>query len=156
MLLNRNIEAEYILFRAIDIDENDDEILYWLFDILCRRKQLGLLSSIGNKLDKTKNELLYIKSLIKYLIITNKINELEDLFIEYFEKYKTDKEFVCFILSTAIRENNYRLTYMVSKTIFKNELFHDLTEPQERRLKNHFYLLIVKLLRENNDDNKNS
>jgi hypothetical protein len=146
--LNRNVEAEFIMSRAHEIDESNNEITYYFFDILCRRKQLGTLSTIGDKLDKSKDELMYIKSLIKYFLLTNREKELDDLLASSFENYKTDREFVWFVLISAIQNNNYHFTYMVSKTMFKKEFFCSLTKQQENRLKNHFYTMIKNLLNE--------
>ena len=153
--LKRNVEAEYILFCAYKIDHANNEILYYLFDILCRRKQLGLVSSIGDKLDKSKNELMYVKSLIKYFLLTRKENDLNNLFKDYFAKYKTDKEFVLFIFIAAIQNDNYYFTYMVFKTEFQQELFGSLSGPEERRIKSHFYKIIYNLLIEKIYDSKN-
>jgi hypothetical protein len=153
--LKRNVEAEYILFCAYKIDNANNEILHYLFDILCRRKQLGLVSSIGEKLDKSKNELMYVKSLIKYFILTRKKNDLDDLVKSYFERYKTDEEFVWFILIAAIQNDNYYYTYIVSKTNFQRELFGNLSGPEEKQIKNHFYKIINNLLIEKIYDIKN-
>jgi hypothetical protein len=153
--LNRNIEAEFILSRAYNLDKTNIDATYSYFDILCRRKQLSLISSIGEKIDKTKNELLYVKSLIKYYLVINKPNELNDLVKLYFERYKTDKEFVRLIYFSAIQNDDYQLTYMVSKTKFQIELFSDLSEPLERRIKRHFHLMILNSLSEKINDNKN-
>jgi hypothetical protein len=146
--LKRNVEAEFVLSQAHKIDENNNDITHYYFDILCRRKQLGLISTIGNKLNKLKNELMYIKSLIKYFLLTNKTNELNELIRSSFEKYKTDKEFVWLILIAAIQSNNYYFTYMVSKTLFQKILFCNLTKQEENRIKNHLYIIIINLLKE--------
>jgi len=153
--LNRNVEAEFVLLRAYSLDKINIDATYAYFDILCRRKQLSLIYSIGEKIDKTKNELLYVKSLIKYYLVISKPNELEDLVKSYFERYKTDREFVRLIYFSAIQNDNYQLTYMVSKTKFQIELFSDLSEPLERRIKRHFYLMILNSLSEKINDNKN-
>jgi len=153
--LKRNVEAEYILFSAYKIDNANNKILFFLFDILCRRKQLGLASYIGEKLDETENELMYVKSLIKYFLLTRKENDLYDLVKCYFDKYKIDSEFVWFILIAALQNNNYYFTYMVSETSFQQEFFCDLSKPQENRIKNHFYKMIINLLIEKIHDNKN-
>lgn len=153
--LERNIEAEFILSKTHEIDKNNNEITYYYFDILCRRKQLGLVQIIRDKLDKSKNELMYIKSLIKYFLLTNKIKELDELVMSSFEKYKTDREFVWFILIAAIQNNNYYYTYMVSRTLFQKELFCDLSKQYENRIKNHFYIIIINLLKDKIYDSKN-
>jgi hypothetical protein len=154
--LNRNVEAEFILFRTHGIDQTDKEVLYYLFDILCRRKQLGLVLVIGNKFDKTKDKLMYDKCLIKYFILTKRQNELEKLINSTFDEYKSDKEFVRLAYISSIQYDNYYFTYKISKTIYKDDLFRDLSEPLERRIKKHFYIMINNLLREKLHDNKNS
>ena len=153
--LNRNVEAEYILFCAYEIDKTNDEILYCLFDILCKRKQLGLVASIGEKIDKSKNELMYVKALIKFHLLTNRPKELDDTVKTYFKKYKNDIELVRLLFIAAIQNDNYQYTYMVSKTVYQQEFFSVLTGAMEHRIKHHFYLMIINLLRENNHDNKN-
>ena len=154
VLLNRNIEAEYILRRAYEIDNTNNEILYYLFDILCRRKQFGLVSSISEKLDKSKDELMYVKSLIKYFLLCNKEKELNELLQHYFEKYNGDKELVRLIFIAAIQNNNHYFTYMVSKTKFRQDLFSGLSGPVKSRIKNHFYIMINNLLKEKIHDIK--
>jgi hypothetical protein len=150
MELNRNVEAEYLLSRAHKIDEKNNEITYWYFDILCRRKQLCMLSSIEKKIKEANNELMYIKSMIKYFILTNKEKELYELVKSLFEKYKTDREFISLVLTAAIQNNNYYLTHLVSKTQFQKELFGSLSKQGQIRIKNHFYAMIINLLNEKN------
>ena len=154
IMLERNIEAEYILSRAYKIDDINNDILYYYFDILCRRKQFGLVSSIGEKLDRSKNDLMYIKSLIKYYILSNNEIELNDLLFHNFEKYKNDEDFVFLAFITAIQKNNYHLTYLVNKTKFRRELFSDLIGHMGGTVKNHFYILITNLLKEIINDGK--
>jgi hypothetical protein len=151
--LNRNIEAELILSKSYEIDKTNYETLYCYFDILCRRKQLGLLVSLRNKLDKTKNELMYVKCLIKYYLLTMKPDKLDDTIMFYYEKCITDYEFVHLIFIAALQNNNYYYTYMVSKTKFQYEIFNNLTEQGKRQINKHFYIIITDLLRNKISDN---
>ena len=151
--LNRNIEAEFILSRAHKIDETNNEVLYYLFDILCRRKQLGLVSVIGKKLDESKDELMFAKSMIKYLLLTKKENELNNYVKSNFDKFKVDKEFVWLVFIAGIQNNNEHFTYLVSKTNYQRKLFNSLSKPIENRIKNHFLRMIVNLLRKKINDN---
>ena len=153
--LNRNVEAEFILSQLYNIDKSNINIIYSYFDILCRRKQLNLISSIGEKINKKENELLYTKCLIKYYLLTRKSNDLEKLIKSCFEMYKTDREFVWLVFISAIQNDNYQFTNMVSKTEYQNELFSDLSGPEERKIKIHFYLNILNILSEKINDNKN-
>jgi hypothetical protein len=146
--LGRNIEAEYVLLCAYDIDNTDDEIVYYLFDIFCRRKQLGFASHFLRQFDKSKNELLFTKSTIKYFLLTKKEKDLNNLIVSCFEKLNSDREFVSLTLITAIQTNNYRLTYLVSKTKYRQKLFFGLSGQDEHRLKRHFYKIIINLLKE--------
>jgi hypothetical protein len=146
--LSRNVEAEYILFSAYEIDNGNSEILYYLFDILCRRKQLGFTSYFLNKFDKLKNEPFFVKSSIKYFVLTNRKNDLSDIIELYFTKLSSDREFVALVLTAATLNNNYRFTYLISKTKYQQELFSDLSEQYEHRIKGHFYKIIINLLRE--------
>jgi hypothetical protein len=148
--LNRNIEAEFIMSKSYEIDKANYETLYCYFDILCRRKQLGLIVSLGNKLDKTKNELMYAKCLIKYFLLTMKPDKLNETIMFYHEKYIADYEFVHLVFIAALQNNNYYYTYMVSKTKFQYEIFNNLTESGKRQIKKHFYIIITDLLRNKN------
>jgi hypothetical protein len=153
--LGRNIEAEYILLCAYNIDNTDDEIVYYLFDIFCRRKQLGFASHFLGQFDKSKNELLFTKSTIKYLLLTNKKSDLNDLIKSCFEKLKSDREFVYLVLIAAIQNDNSQLAYLISKTKYQHELFSGLSGQYEHRLKRHFYKIIINLLREKANGRKN-
>ena len=154
--LKRNVEAEYILFGAHKIDETNEEILYYLFDILCRRKQLELVSIIGEKLNKMQNEVMYVKSLIKYCILTKKTFEFDDLLKTYFEKYKDDKEFISLVFIAANHNNSHYGTYLISKTKAQQEIFDSLTGHIKYRTKNHFIHMIIHILREMINETKNS
>jgi len=153
--LNRNVEAEFILSQVYNIDKSNIDVIYSYFDILCRRKQLSLLSSIIKNINKKENELLYTKCLLKYYILTRQSNDLDNLVKSCFEKYKKDREFVWLVYISAIQNDNYQFTNMVSKTEYQNELFSDLSGPEERKIKIHFYLNILNILSEKINDNKN-
>lgn len=153
--LNRNVEAEYILFRAYEIDNANDEIIYYLFDVLCRRKQLGLASYFIEKFDRAKNALLFTKSMIKYFLLTNRKEELNELITSCFEIFKNDKEFIFLVYISAIQNDNHQYTYMVSKTKFRQEIFYGLSGQNKHRIKNHFYRIILILLREKMHGSKN-
>jgi hypothetical protein len=155
VVLNRNVEAEHILFNAHSIDQTDKEILDYLFDILCRRKQLGLVPVIGDKIDKTGDKLMYVKCLIKHFILTMRNKELEELIKSTFDEYKMDKDFVSLVFISSVQNDNYYFTYKVSKTIYKNDFFCNLSGQLEQRIKKHFYIMINNLLRERLHDNKN-
>jgi hypothetical protein len=146
--LNRNVEAEYILLSAYEIDNTNNEILYHLFDILCRRKQLGLTSYFLDKIDALKDEPLFIKSSIKYFLLTNRKKDLSDIIELYFHKLSSDHEFVALVLIAAVQNDNSQLTYLVSKTKYQKELFSGLSGQYEYRIKRHFYKVIINLLRE--------
>ena len=154
IVLNRNIEAEFILSCAYEIDKTNSEILYYYFDILCRRKQLGFISSVGDKLEKFSNKLMYDKCLIKYFLLTRKSDKLMELIKSTFEKHKTDNEFVRLVFISAIQNDNYNFTYMVSKTNFRQELFRGLSGSVEMLLKNHFSIMIINLLRKKVNGNQ--
>lgn len=146
--LGRNIEAEYILLSAYKIDNTNNEMLYYLFDILCRRKQLGLASYFLNKFDKLKNESFFVKSSIKYFLLTNRKKDLSDIIELYFNKLSSDREFLALVLAVAIQNNNYQFTHLISRTKYQQELFSGLSGQYEHRIKGHFYKMIVNLLRE--------
>jgi hypothetical protein len=93
--------------------------------------------------------------LIKYYLLTRKSTELDNLVKLCFEKFKADREFVWLVYISAIQDDNYQFTYMVSKTEFQIGLFAGLTGPVEHRIKRHFYLMIVDFLNERINDNKN-
>lgn len=154
IMLKRNAEAEYVLFCAHTIDGDNEEIIFYLFDILCRRKQLELVSTIGEKVNALTNEALYAKSLMKYCILTNKSIELDNTINTYFEKYKNDKEFVWFVFIAANHSNNHYYTYLVSKTKIQQEIFNNLSGHVEYRMKNHFVKMIVTILGEIKNDRK--
>jgi len=153
--LNRNVEAEFILSQVYNIDKSNIDVIYSYFDILCRRKQLSLVSSIGETINKKENELLYTKCLIKYYLLTRRQNDLDSLVKSCFERYKTDREFVWLVYISAIQNDNYQFTYMISKTEYQNGLFSDLSSQLERKIKRHFYLMILNLLSEKMNENKN-
>ena len=153
--LNRNVEAEFILSQVYNLDEPNIDVIYSYFDILCRRKQLGLLSYIGEKINKTENGLLFTKCLIKYYLLTRKQNDLDNLIKSCFEKYKTDREFVRLVYISAIQNDDYQFTYMVSKTKYQIDYFSDLSSSIEYRIKRHFYLMLLNILSEKTNDNKN-
>ena len=153
--LERNIEAEHLLFQIYNIDNTNDKTIYYLFDILCRRKQLGFISSFGERLNVINDELLYIKSLLKYFLLTNKQNEIDNIITDNFEKYKTDSEFVLLIYKSAIQNDNHYCTYLISKTKFQYDLFKSITKSEEHKIKSHFYLIIYNLLQEYKNDIKN-
>jgi hypothetical protein len=146
--LGRNIEAEYTLLCAYNINNTNDEILYYLFDVFCRRKQLGLASHFLGKFDKSKNELLFTKATIKYFLLINKKNDLNNLIVSCFEKLNPDREFVALTLIAAIQTNNYQLTHLVSKTKYQQEILFCLSGQDEHRIKRHFYRIIINLLKE--------
>jgi len=149
--LKRYVEAEYILFQGYEIDDNNSELIYYLFDILCIRKELGPVSFFYDKLYKLKDELMYVKSMIKYDILISNKNGVEDLIRPCFDKYKNDNEFIYLIYIAAIYLDNYKLTYMISKTSSGQELLKQDTN----KTKNHFYIMIMNILNKVIYDNKN-
>jgi len=150
--LKRYVEAEYVLFQGYEIDNTDSEIIFYLFDILCRRKELGLATHFLGELDKMKNELMFLKSMIKYDILINNKNGIEDLIKPYLDKYKTDSEFIWLIHIAALYHDNYRLTYMISKTDSGQELI----KQSDNHIKKHFYVMIINILNGIIHDNKDS
>ena len=155
--LKRYVEAEYILFQGYEIDNNDSDLIYYLFDILCIRKELALVQFFLGQLDKLKNnELMFLKSVIKYDILINNKKGIEGLVKPCFDKYKADRELIWLIHIAAIYHDNYRLTYMISKTSVGEELITSLSKQEENQTKKHFYVMIVNILNEIIHDNKNS
>jgi hypothetical protein len=148
IVLGRNVEAEYILLSAYEFDNTNNEILYYLFDILCRRKQIGLASYFLNKFDKLKNEPFFVKSSIKYFLLTNRKKDLCDIIELYFNKLSSDREFLALVLTAAVQNNNYQFTYLISRTKYQQELFSGLSGQYEQRIKGHFYKIIINLIKE--------
>jgi len=154
--LNRNVEAEYLMIRAYEIDKSNNEMLYQLLDIMCRRKQLGLVMYLLEKFDKEKNELLYIKSMIKYFLLTSKKIELIELVLSCFDKFIADEEFIWLVFVSGIQNDIFYFSYKVSKTKYFIDFISFLTPQHETRLKNHLYIIIIKTLDGIKNDCKSS
>ena len=146
LMLERHIEAEYILRQAYKMDNTDNEIIYWFFDILCIRKQYGSVLSLIRIFNKSKDEEKYVKSMIKYYLLAKNEKELNKFVQYYFDKYKNDKEFVNLVFIAAVRNDNYYFTYLVSKTKYILDFLSTISGINKNIVKKHFYIMINNLL----------
>ncbi len=146
IVLDRLIEADYVLNVAFKDFPDDVNLLYFLSDVSSRRHCFFQSHHFAEKLRKLEGKLLYTKAQIKFLLIKGESDLIIDFISMNFETYQNDIEFISLIYEAARITSNSFFAYKTFSSSHGKLIANNLNKRNSNIAKNLVVKYLVEIL----------
>jgi hypothetical protein len=143
IVLNRLIEADYLLNTAIKRYPDEQILLYFLSDISSRRHIFFSSNYFCEELKKKEGKILYAKAQIKFYLLQGYIDSIDSFIYQTFTKYCFDYEYCILVFEACKFTKNQNIAYDLFSCNNAELLYQDLNERNRKIAKS---ILLKKLI----------
>lgn len=141
-ILNRFIEAEYILTKAYEIDDSNQDLIYYMIDIYCKRHAFFHALQFVEQLDPNI-DYKYLKSKIKIALISGNSENLEPQILVLDNDEFNNNELTFLLIQYSERFKNNEILYKILSSNNGHKVLSNFSKRYTSFLKRMLYRVLI-------------